>query len=90
DVQAALSGEGLTVGIVNTSKESATVKLSVSGFDITGKKLTRYEIADPQNDPAGFNDPDQPYRIETKESKETAADNVVVKPYSVTVLVWEK
>ncbi|GHT45272.1 hypothetical protein FACS189454_04490 [Planctomycetales bacterium] len=90
DVQAALSGEGLTVGVVNTSKESATVKLNVLGFDITGKKLTRYEIADPQNAPDGYNDPDQPYRIETKESTEAATDCVVVKPYSVTVFVWEK
>ena len=87
DVQAALSGNTLTVGIVNTLGRDVTIKLDVRNFNVSGKKITRFEIVDPENNPDGFNDPDQPYRIETKETKDAAFNGqVTVKPYSVTLL----
>jgi alpha-N-arabinofuranosidase len=87
DVQAAITGEVLTVGIINTLKEDTNIKLDIQKFDVAGKKLTRYEIADPQNDPNAFNDPDSPYRIEIKETQsENFNGSVSVKPFSITVL----
>ncbi|MDR1959371.1 MAG: hypothetical protein LBQ54_10095 [Planctomycetaceae bacterium] len=87
DIQAALVDDVLTVGIVNTLGRDVTVKFDVRNFNLSGKTLTRYEIADPQNDPNGFNDPDKPYRIEIQETKnETFDGSVIVKPYSVTLL----
>jgi alpha-N-arabinofuranosidase len=87
DIQAALSGNTLTVGIVNTLGRDVTIKLDIRNFNVSGKKLTRYEIIDPENNPNGFNDPDQAYRIEIKETKNATFDgHVIVKPYSVTLL----
>ncbi|MDR0869211.1 MAG: hypothetical protein LBN39_00310 [Planctomycetaceae bacterium] len=90
DVQAALSDSGLTVGIINTLGRDVTVKLDIQKFDVAGKKLTRYEIADPQNDPAGFNDPDSPYRIQIVETAEKNFNGMItVKPFSVSVIKFE-
>lgn len=87
DVQAALSGDTLTVGIVNSLERDVTIKLDIQKFDVSGKKLTRFEIIDPENNPNGFNDPDQPYRIEIKETNDNTFTNpTIVKPYSVTLL----
>jgi alpha-N-arabinofuranosidase len=87
DVQAALSGNTLTVGIVNTLGRDVTVKLDVRNLNVSGKKITRFEITDPENNPDGFNAPDQPYRIEIKETKDAAFNGqATVKPYSVTLL----
>jgi alpha-N-arabinofuranosidase len=87
DILAALSGETLTVGIVNTLGRDVTVKFDIQNFNVSDKKLTRFEITDPENNPNGFNDPDQPYRIEIKETKDAVSNGqVTVKPYSVTLL----
>ena len=83
--------KALTVGIVNSSDKPQTLKLDVAGYDVKGKKISRYEIADPQNDPNAFNDPDQPYRIEIVETAVDAFDGgVTVGPYSVTLLKFEE
>ncbi len=77
----------LAVGIVNTSDKEETVKLDVSGFEVAGKPAQCFVIADPQNDPQGFNDPDKPQRIAIVETElESFEGSVVVKPYSVTLL----
>jgi alpha-N-arabinofuranosidase len=90
DIQAALSGNRLTVGIINTLGRDVTIKMDIQNFDVSGKILTLYEITDPQNDPNGFNDPDQPSRIEIKETKSTTFNShVLVKPYSVTLLEFD-
>ena len=82
--------KGLAVGIVNSSDRPQTLQLDVAGFDVKGKKITRFEIADPQNDPNGFNDPDKPYRIETIEKQiENFDGSETVKPYSITLLKFE-
>ena len=90
DVQAALHQTGLAVGIVNTSDKPETVKLDVSGCDISEKTVRQFVIADPENDPMGFNDPDKPQRIAIVETKlDSFNGSVVVKPYSVTLLRME-
>ena len=90
DVQAALHQTVLTVGIVNTSDKAETVKLDVAGYDISGKTVRQFVIADPENDPMGFNDPDKPQRISIVESELKSFDgSLVVKPYSVTLLRLE-
>jgi alpha-N-arabinofuranosidase len=90
DVQAALSGNTLTIGIVNTLERDVTVKFDIRNFNVSGKKLTRFEIIDPENNPNGFNDPDQPYRIEIKETQDAVFNgHTIVKPYSVTLLKFD-
>jgi alpha-N-arabinofuranosidase len=88
DVQAALTESGeLTIGIVNTLAREVTITPDIQKFDVTNKKFSRFEIADPQNDPNGFNDPDKPYRIEIQEIKgATFNGKIIVNPYSVTLL----
>ncbi|MDR1964555.1 MAG: hypothetical protein LBQ50_12310 [Planctomycetaceae bacterium] len=90
DVQATVSDDDLCIGIVNSLSRDVTIKLDIQKFDTAGKKLKRYEIADPHEDPNGFNDPDQPYRIEIQETENvTFNGSAVVKPYSVTLLKFD-
>ncbi len=92
DVQAATadSGKSLTVGIVNTSDKEETVKLDVAGFDVAGKNAKVFVIADPRNDPMGFNDPDVAQRIGVAESELKSFDgSILAKPFSVTLLRLE-
>ena len=86
NIQAATSEDGktLTIGIVNPLAEPMTIKFDgVDGFN-SGIK---FEIADPQNDPKGYNDPAQPQRIGINTSDFTWKNGqITVKPFSVTLL----
>ncbi|MCL2744600.1 MAG: hypothetical protein FWE67_12180, partial [Planctomycetaceae bacterium] len=81
---------GLAVGIVNMSDKAEAVKLDIAGFDLVGKKVRQFVIADPENDPQGFNDPDKPLRISIVETAlESFNGSVNVKPFSITVVKIE-
>ncbi len=88
DVSAALTADGkyLTVSLVNCAKEPVKAKLALNGLQIQNS-ATRFVIADKDNDPMAFNDPDQPQRITLKESELNLTDEtVVVAPMSVTLV----
>ncbi len=86
DVAAALTkdGKALTLGVVNPTAESHTLKPAVQGVAPQGGGR-RYWFGGP--DPKAFNDPDQALVFQINEAPVKAGEALQVEPYSATVFV---
>lgn len=88
DVSAALTADGkfLTVAFVNAAPTAVKATLKLNGLELQtcGK---RFVIAESENNPDGYNDPDQPDRITIVESDVQLTNQTVeAAPMAVTLL----
>ncbi|MGL6193841.1 MAG: alpha-L-arabinofuranosidase C-terminal domain-containing protein [Thermoguttaceae bacterium] len=95
DIQATVSKDGniLTISVVNPLPREVDVQFmsQLEGHFFPNTKGRMFVIADPENDPKGFNDPAKAQRIDVTEADVTLDNGkVTVKPYSVTLLKFVK
>jgi len=89
DATAAWADEGktLTVGVVNPTRESATIPLTVKGATLSGNGR-RWVITG--DDPMAYNTPGQPPKVTIQEGAVRGAKEAwTVPPYSITIFALE-
>ena len=89
DVAAALSGDGktLTIGIVNPTRDSLQLPLTIKGIRLTGHGQ-RWQIAG--SDPMAYNTPGEAPNVQIEQATvENVQDALQVEPCSVTLFDLE-